>query len=299
LTHLSEYYQIFIDNLNGNKDIKFNEIIKKNNSIDLLNTCINANEQLKSNIFKSISYMKYNIISEYKGINKENYINKLIDFIINNSKHINEMNQVIIRQIFKDNEDIISILFNKEKIIKENDVDILSVIQKYLSSLYISKLNIFFFKAENDHYFSSLLTNQIDESKNVEIKDENNNKKLVLIEKVKQLYLDNLTLNDDKIRIVEKPRANKLDIMLGLKLPGLKPIFNRLVKYIRDNIIKKYLNNENNLRNYFEPGEINNEIDKYMNEINRFINYSINYINNEPLLLKIVKCINELYIISS
>ena len=30
-----------------------------------------------------------------------------------------------------------------------------------------------------------------------------------------------------------------------------------------------------------------------MNEINRFINYSINYINNEPLLLKIVRNIND------
>ena len=30
-----------------------------------------------------------------------------------------------------------------------------------------------------------------------------------------------------------------------------------------------------------------------MNEINRFINYSINYINNEALLLKIVKSIND------
>ena len=105
--------------------------------------------------------------------------------------------------------------------------------------------------------------------------------------------MDNLTLNDDKIRIFEKPRANKIDIMLRLKIPGLKPIFNKLVNYIRDNIIKKYWNNENSLRNYFEEGEINNEIDKYMNEINRFINYSINYINNEPLLLKIVKSIND------
>lgn len=58
LTHLSEYYQIFIDNLNGNKNIIFNEIIKKINSIELLNACINTNEQLYLNIFKSISYMK-------------------------------------------------------------------------------------------------------------------------------------------------------------------------------------------------------------------------------------------------
>jgi hypothetical protein len=209
--------------------------------------------------------MKYNILSEYKGINKENYVNKLIEFITKNSKYINEINQVIIRQMFNDNEDVISTLFNKENIIKENDVDIISVIQKYLSSLYISKLNIFFFKAENDHYFSSLLGNQLDESQKVEIKDENDNIKLVFIERIKQLYLDSLTLNDDKIRIVEQPRANKIDIMLGLKLPGLKPIFNRLVKYIRDNIIKKFWNNENSLRNYFEPGEINNEIDIYMN----------------------------------
>ena len=158
LTHFSEYSQIFIDNLNGNKNIIFNEIIKKINSIELLNTCINTNEKLYLNIFKSISYMKYNIISEYKGINKENYVNKLIEFITNNSKYINEINQVIIRQIFNDNEDVISTLFNKENIIKENDVDIISVIQKYLSSLYISKLNIFFFKAENDHYFSIFIS---------------------------------------------------------------------------------------------------------------------------------------------
>ena len=86
--------------------------------------------------------MKYNIIFEYKGINKENYVNKLIEFITNNnSKYINEINQVIIRQIFNDNEDVISTLFNKEKIIKENDVEIISVIQKYLSSLYFSKIN--------------------------------------------------------------------------------------------------------------------------------------------------------------
>ena len=158
LTHFSEYSQIFIDNLNGNKNIIFNEIIKKINSIELLNTCINTNEKLYLNIFKSTSYMKYNIISEYKGINKENYVNKLIEFITNNSKYINEINQVIIRQIFNDNEDVISTLFNKENIIKENDVDIISVIQKYLSSFHISKLNIFFFKAENDHYFSIFIS---------------------------------------------------------------------------------------------------------------------------------------------
>lgn len=66
----------------------------------------------------------------------------MIEFITNNSKYINEINQVIIRQIFNDIEDVISTLFNKENIIKENDVDIISVIQKYLSSLYISKLNM-------------------------------------------------------------------------------------------------------------------------------------------------------------
>ena len=199
LTYLSRYYQIFIDNLNGNKNIKFNEIIKKSNSIDLLNTFINTNELLCLNILKSISYMKYNIISEYKGINKENYINKLIEYVINNSKHINEINLVITKHIFNDKEDIINTLFNKENIIKENDIDILSVIQKYLLSLYISKLNIFFIKAENDHFFSSLLTNELNNqkdekdnsnpnySKKAEIKDENNNKKTSLIERIKKL----------------------------------------------------------------------------------------------------------------
>ena len=75
----------------------------------------------------------------------------------------------------------------------------MSVIQKYLLNLYISKLNIFFFKAENDHYFSSLITNELNnqkdkkdntnlnDSKKEECKDENNNKQISLIGRIKQL----------------------------------------------------------------------------------------------------------------
>ena len=59
-------------------------------------------------------------------------------------------------------------LFKKENIIKENDIDILSIIEKYLINLYTLKLNIIYFIAEKDQFFSAYLS--IEEDKLLEAK---------------------------------------------------------------------------------------------------------------------------------
>lgn len=60
LNNLSNYYHIFIDNLNWNDKFKLHKIITKNFN-EIFKECVNVEEQLYLRIFKNISYMKYNI----------------------------------------------------------------------------------------------------------------------------------------------------------------------------------------------------------------------------------------------
>ena len=288
LSNLSGYYQIFIDNLNGNDKFKIEEIINKNSG-EIINKCINEDEQIYLSLFKSISYMNYNIIYPDNNINKDNYCNKLLLFISKNNNLKKNINDCITKEIFSKNEDIIKVLFKKENIIKETDIDISSIIEKYLVGLYNLKLNMLYFMAEKEQFFSSFLT--IEEEKieeNLEEKNNNKNQEKPKIENIDKKYFENLFLEKDKIRLVEKPRANKIDIILGFKLPGIKPVLERIRNYVKDNIIKKYWLNDNNLRSYYEQEEIKNEIDKYFNVLKRLNDNTIHRMNNERLLMGII-----------
>ena len=288
LSNLSGYYQIFIDNLNGNDKFKIEEIINKNSG-EIINKSINEDEQIYLSLFKSISYMNYNIIYPDNNINKDNYCNKLLLFISKNNNLKKNINDCITKEIFSKNEDIIKVLFKKENIIKETDIDISSIIEKYLVDLYNLKLNMLYFMAEKEQFFSSFLT--IEEEKieeNLEEKNNNKNQEKPKIENIDKKYFENLFLEKDKIRLVEKPRANKIDIILGFKLPGIKPVLERIRNYVKDNIIKKYWLNDNNLRSYYEQEEIKNEIDKYFNVLKRLNDNTIHRMNNERLLMGII-----------
>ena len=146
-----------------------------------------------------------------------------------------------------------------------------------------------YFMAEKEQFFSSFLT--IEEEKieeNLEEKNNNKNQEKPKIENIDKKYFENLFLEKDKIRLVEKPRANKIDIILGFKLPGIKPVLERIRNYVKDNIIKKYWLNDNNLRSYYEQEEIKNEIDKYFNVLKRLNDNTIHRMNNERLLMGII-----------
>ena len=80
ISHISEYYQIFIDDLNGNYRFSLDEIIRMSPR-DLLENCLNLDEELKNNIYITLSYMNYNIYSEVYNLNKRTYINELMKYI--------------------------------------------------------------------------------------------------------------------------------------------------------------------------------------------------------------------------
>ena len=288
LTYLSGYYQIFIDNLNGEDYLTIDKIIQMNKS-DLFKNCLNTDDELRLNIFTSISYMKYTINGTYKELNKDNYVEKLIEFITNHKRLRFLINECLFREILvKKNEDIISKCFKEKNLFSGDEIDLLSLIKKYILKIYLSNLNLFFFKAEKAQFFSSLLTNEIDDGL---WKDENEDK--TIIEKNAKLFLDNLQYNDNLTKVTEKLGANKVDIMFGIKFPGIKPIFDRILKFINENITSRYRNNENNLRTILDEETEKEEIQNYFRILNSCDNSANNIIKQEEKLMNIIKSNNE------
>ena len=308
LSHLSGYYQIFIDNLNGNENLKIEKIMNMK-QIELFKALVNPDEELCSCIFTSISYMNYNIIAPYKGLNQDNYVEMLIDFIYNNKRLRDLINECIFSKSLTKNDDIIMKIFQDKNSFDEKGIEIISTIKKYLSKLYTSQLNLLYFKAEKEQFFSSLLSNSLEQNiwqceiNNIKEKEgviSTNTKKgdifedKTIIEKIANSYLEDIIYNDGLTRITEKQFSNKIDIVFGLNIPGIKAVFDKIIKSVNENIIKNYRSNENNLRNFFEKEEERNqEIENYFNDLKIYNDSLVNILNKDPRLMKILDIIKS------
>ena len=297
LSNLSGYYQIFIDNLKGDSRLKFENVLVMDNK-GLFDNLINPDNQLSSNLFQIMGYMIYNIITPYKGITVYNYVDKLIELISNNKRLRCLINETIFNQWLKKYENIISTIFNK-KLKIEREIEIIKVIENYLIEKYLSQFASIFFRAEKDQFFSTLLTNSIE--KKIFLKKENNKiedinkmeegidiknieekKDNTINEKISKLYLENLNYNDKKENAHKRLRSNKVDIILGLKIVGIKPIFDIILNKHKEYILYNYLKNENEMRNYIEDyDEIEKKRKIYFEELFLLNNSLLNLIKKE------------------
>ena len=91
---LSDYYQIFIDNLNGDENLNIQDLMNSN-SLELYEKCLNLDLELRKNIYSSFSYIKYNISSSLGSLNKKTYVNKLINLIENDNKLRDQINECL------------------------------------------------------------------------------------------------------------------------------------------------------------------------------------------------------------
>ena len=311
LSNLSGYYQIFIDNLKGEPKLKIENILVMNNK-DLYNKVINPEEQLSSNLFKILSYMKYNIITSYKRISNDNYVDKLIEFISSNKRLRNLINETIFNQSFqKDGADIIGKIFKDKKSITGKEIEILTVIKEFLVKQYLSQLSLMYFKAEKDQFFSTLLSNSIDKKlwsvkeENNEIKNNNeieeemnlkkdeNNLDKTITEKIAKLYLANLVYNDNKTKVQEKPGSNKIDIYLGFKIPGIKPVLDKILNHAKENTLENYSKNEKELRNNIDDEELEEKKKTYFNDLLLLNNSLYNLIVKEEKLQNILSVVQK------
>ena len=288
LSNLSGYYQIFIDNLNGEDNLRIEKVIEMD-LVNLFKNCFNPDNELCTSIFNITSYMNYNIPLQYKGLNKDNYIQKLLEFISKKEGLKYLINECLYRGAMKNNnEDLICKIFKTKNSLSRDSIDILTLIKNYTLKAYRSLLSLLFFKAEKDQFFSSLLTNE----QYLE-KEENNNEDEInengLFEKISLAYLKKLDFNDGITRVTERPRANHVNIIFGLKIPGIKSIFDTITKNVRDYVSKSYRINEDNLRITIDKEKEVEEKQKYFRALNTFDNSTINIINKEKKLLNILE----------
>ena len=287
LTNLSGFYQIFIDNLNGDENLKIENLINDDDKTKY-ESCIELDKELPLAIFTAISYIKYDIIDSYKGLSKDNYISALTEYIQNNESLRTSINNCFFRELKKIEEpDVIIKILKSEKTKFSLEVkDIASLIKQELLNIYKSMIYILFFRLEKNQFFSALLSHEY--LKKSEIKKENPTKKkeINVIGNICELYLSILEFNYGKLKIIEGLQKNKVHIILGYGYPGIKPILERIYEKMKSDILHKYRENENNLRKILDDEE--EETKLYLRKLNIYNSSTINIINREESIKKII-----------
>ena len=284
ISHLTKLNHFFIDNLNG-KEVNFEQVINSDNfELFSNNDLINLDEEFIKDFFHAFSLISYNIKINFSNFQKEDYIEKLCEFINNNS-HLKKL--------------IINIIMNKIKAIKNNiimeiytnynfedtDVDFISVLVKYMKSIFNEKLIYALIELEKYNILST---------------------KLLCSEEMKNEIVDNI-YDDYIIKNIDLSTQNcasfsetiKIDCIFGISYPFIITEFKK-VKIYTKTLIKEYLENDNSFRSdQFE------EIEDYFNEKNRlennllkeiakyyfskFFNNELNNLNKEKLLEILLK----------
>ena len=282
ISNLSEYYQIFIDNLNGIDNIELDHIFN-NERIDIFKSFINFGEELSKNIYRTLSYMKLDIKFSFGELNEETYIDKLINFLDKNESIKDSFNEFVKKQIgLKENEeDIILNIFKQNDRVRSNDKDIIGIINENLSDDYKKYLAKFYFNAETDNFFATLLS--IEEEKKINTSSIEYLTKIQ--EEIKEDYFREFNI-DKKNEIIENQSQNLIKLYLGLKIPKIVTSLKEIINFIKTEINANYIKNENNLRK--ENDTIKNNFN-YENSLKGYNETLYKKIKEQPFLKEMNK----------
>ena len=251
-----EYYQIFIDNLQGKEKYNIFNIISEETDF-LANKYIVDSNFIENKIYTILNYLNINIVGGKKEFNEKNCSAVIAENIINNEKLRNFILNSLENQGKKIKEIIIDVFTSKN--LEINDVDFYEMIN--------SKFN---------NYFSEYLLNIVlDSLKNCILLP-------ILFEKNLQILLKNEYFNDlikkqfekDVFNIFPKPKqqinSNSLKIYYGFILPKCKISFDNIINYVKEEISERYIMNEECLRKgNINEKNLNKVIEKYNEELDR------------------------------
>ena len=267
-----EYYQIFIDNLQGKENMNVLQLMQKKNEDILAQEYIDNSNFIENKIFTTLNYMKYTILFQTKELNIKNYTTQIAEKIIKNQK----IKGLIMNNLKKQGKNIKGIINNVfiSDTFDINDIDFFEVINTKLSTYFcIYLLNIIFYG------FKENVLNAILNNPHLDIIMENQ-------------YLDNLITNvfeKTKFNFIPKIKmninANQIIIYNGLEIPKSKSYLEIIIKYIDETICKGYNENENKLRKKVLENEAES-IQKYQNELNNMHKNIKVEINNKIELFK-------------
>ena len=284
ITFLNEdYYQIFIDDLNG-IDINITKIMEINNKRELIKICLPKIDLILSqNIYKIFSYFRYTFKFQIQNsdIDKNNYSGKIIEYIKDNKYLKDKIKNELLNINLIGEEDIIKELFINDHI-KQNNIDYMSVISDYLLNNIVQYLSQFIFKSETKYILSPFLSHVND-------KDQSFFKNTFISKTIDNALKD--INNGPEIKFINQIGCNYITILLGIKIPGIKLIIDDIIAFINEKQVEdmklseKYLNNENEIRITSNDGD-NEEYMKEINKINRKLK------NNELIFYEYLKSIS-------
>ena len=229
--------QIFIDNLNGNKNIDIKDLL----SSDIKKFLENQREeiQLDKEFDKTLkSFLSIELKEAGFDEDKiEEYINEILKYMNEEKSIKNKINEIAFKFIDedKDNEDInckdIIDKIYTQKYINKYTIDIVSLLIDYIKDNIFNKyLIIIFKKLEDNNILTTLFELYVNEFKSID-KD--------LIEDMIIKYLDEMTTDKKELRC---------KFLYNYKIPGFYKFYFEISDYINKNITLNYSKNENNLR---------------------------------------------------
>ena len=236
ISFLSNYNQIFIDNLEG-IDMNFIDLICKDINEKVLNQ-LDINKIIENNIFHIFSCFKYRFEGNYKDINSKNYINIIISHILKNSENIYDVFKDNISKILKEKKNIIKdLLYNKNGNYLRNG-DFLSLIFHFFEKeVKENLLKIIYYFEKNHILLTEIIKNEL-YLKYKEIKNYTE-------------YLKNgfqKEGNSEENPPIDRIEGNNIGIVnLNLNIPSIRNKIEELSKYIKEEIFEDYLNNDQKL----------------------------------------------------
>ena len=207
VSHLSDYNQIFIDNLKGTHDNITNILELSNKELFLRNYLFNFEEEFDKIVYPAFLTIDYEIKNQSNEIDKNNYRDKATQALINNKQLKEYIQEKIIEGIDKNEK---SVLFNvfTDKNFSYNDISFYSVLTRFMKYLYKFYLIKFIIKTEKDLMLPFLLFNseeQLNESQKI----------------LKTKYLEQLNFADLK-DIKDELNGNKITSILNLECLYIK-----------------------------------------------------------------------------
>ena len=263
ISHISDYPQVFIDNLSGNI-FEFEKILNYNNN---LNEMIDLQKEFEEGLYYTYTTINYTFYNVTENFNKDDYIQKSCNFLLNNINYKNYLIECIKKEMISSGENIVSSVFY-DNTFERNDIDFVSVIYRYLCNLFRYYLNKTIIKIERDGVLSCLIYDE-----------DNINEK----ERFFQIYLENLDIND--VKFDDHLLKNPVSITLNLGFPSSSGAFENIIIYI-ESIKDDYLKNEADLT-------INDDNDEdAINNYNEYKSRILDNVNKElesQILYKLFK----------
>jgi len=259
-----EYYQIFIDNLNGKKDKDFCEMISNEANDLTLNFNKYTNEEfVDNNIYNILNYLNYKISYQTEDLNFGNIISKIKDKIINNRK----LKKLILKNLkeqAKSIKDIINIIFTSE-ISETFEEDFIEVIDNKLNANFnLFLLNIIYYILDKNILIPILNEQNLDKL----LKD-------YYFEKLINSVFDNVSFNfDPELKLEIK--ANKVLVFNGLSIPLSKIQLDKIINYINEQICPSYIENEELMRKSNIKEEEISVFHEILERLERNIKFEIN-----------------------